>query len=126
MTVAMRSKEEAADYRYFRDPDLPGIEITSETLEAVRTNMPELPHQKFDRYTKIFGLSEYEASILVEEADLALYFEKSYALFTQKQIVHWILRDIMGYIKEQKIELDDCKVNPEKLAAIIELLLMEP
>jgi aspartyl-tRNA(Asn)/glutamyl-tRNA(Gln) amidotransferase subunit B len=122
ITVTMRSKEEAADYRYFRDPDLTGVEITDHTLNTIRAAMPELPSQKFERYVKDFGLSEYEADILVEEIDLARYFETAYALCPNKQIVNWILRDLMGYVKEHKIEIAMCKVTPEKLAAIVKLM----
>jgi aspartyl-tRNA(Asn)/glutamyl-tRNA(Gln) amidotransferase subunit B len=118
----MRTKEEAADYRYFRDPDLSGIEITENTLSATRAMMPELPNQKFDRYI-IMGLSPYEAEILTEEASLARYFEDSYTMLPNKQIVNWILRDVLGYVKEKKIDLAACKVTPKKLASIVAMLL---
>ncbi len=121
-TLAMRSKEEAADYRYFEEPDLPNVEISSEWIETIRKQMPELPHQKFDRFCTEKGISEYEAEILVEDLDLANYFEKAYNAHPSKQIINWVLRDVMGYLKEHKIEITAFNVTPEKLATLVALV----
>jgi aspartyl-tRNA(Asn)/glutamyl-tRNA(Gln) amidotransferase subunit B len=121
-TISMRSKEEAADYRFFQDPDLPIVVIDNEQLEQVRASMPELPHDKFDRFVAQNGLSPYEAEILIEDRELANYYEKAFEQTGSKQIVNWVLRDVMGYLKEHKIELNQCKVTPEKLAAIVTML----
>lgn len=121
-TLPMRSKEEAADYRYFEDPDLPNVEISNEWIENIRKQMPELPAQKLDRFCKEKGLSEYEAEILVEDIDLARYFENAYQIHSSKHIINWVLRDVMGYLKEHKVALSDFKVTPEKLAALIALV----
>ncbi len=121
-TIVMRSKEEAADYRYLEDPDLPLIEITPELVERVRSTMPELPQQKFERFVTKLGLTEYEADILVNDLELAQYFEQVYKILPSKQLVNWILRDLMGYLKEEKVELIDCKVTPDKLAELVNLI----
>jgi len=121
-TFAMRSKEEAADYRYFNDPDLPIVKIDEEWVERIRQELPELPHAKFERLTKKEGLSAYEADILVEDIDLANYFDKAHAISKSKQIINWILRDLLGYIKENNITLNECNVTPQKLASIIDML----
>ncbi len=121
-TFAMRSKEEAADYRYFNDPDLPIVRIDDEWIEAVRKELPELPHEKFKRFTTKEGLSEYEADILVEDLDLANYFDQAHAISKSKQIINWILRDLLGYIKENKVSLTECNVTPQKLTAIVDML----
>lgn len=121
-TVAMRSKEVAADYRFFPDPDLPLISIDDEWISRIRKMLPELPQEKHARFVAEFGLSSYEADILVEDKSLANYFEKAYAIHQSKQIVNWILRDLMGYLNEHKISLLECKITPEKLAALIQLL----
>ncbi len=121
-TIVMRSKEEAADYCYFSEPDLPLIEIGKEWIERVKTRMPELPEQKFERYTTEFGLSSYEASILTEDRQLSNYYEKARSYNQSKQVVNWILRDVMGYIKEHKITILQCKTTPEKLAKIVFLI----
>lgn len=122
VTVSMRSKEEAADYRYFQDPDLPGIQISDELLQTVKAAMPELPFEKFDRYVTEYGLSPYEADILVEEYERAMYFEKAYSMHRSKAVVNWILRDILGYINQRQISLTECKVTPEHLAAIVKMI----
>ena len=121
-TAIMRVKEEAADYRYFPDPDLPLLHIDDEWLEAMRKKMPELPQQKFNRLVKEKGLSAYEAEILVDDPELANYYEQASKFSSSKQIVNWILRDLLGYLKEHKLTLNECKVAPETLAQIVELL----
>ncbi len=122
MSVTMRTKEEAADYRYFSDPDLPIIAITQADIDAVADAMPELPAQKFERFTTTHGLSAYEADILIEDIELADYYDKAYLINQSKQIISWILRDLLGYLKEHSIPLTACKVTPEKLTDIITML----
>lgn len=121
-TIIMRSKEEAADYRYFEDPDLPMIELTPEMIDRIRADMPELPDQKFARFTTVNKLSEYEADILVNDLELADYYEKALKHTKSSSLINWILRDLMGLIKEEKISLMQCKVTPEKLAQLVELV----
>lgn len=121
-TFVMRSKEEAADYRYFSDPDLPIIKVDNAWIEEVRKKLPELPHEKFARFTTKEGLSEYEADILIEDIDLAHYFDQTRALSKSKQIINWILRDLLGYLKENNITLAACHVTPERLTSIVSML----
>ena len=121
-STLMRSKEEAADYRYFQDPDLPIINVTPAMIDATKKTMPELPYDRFERYTNKNGLSAYEAEILVDDIELASYYEQAHQINQNKQIVNWILRDIMGYLKEHKISLAEFKVTPEKLAKLVALL----
>ncbi len=121
-TIAMRLKEEAADYRYFADPDLPRIEIDSAWIEKMRDSLPELPGKKFERLQKDFGLSAYEAEILINDVELASYFEKAAQHSSSKNLINWILRDVMGAVKEHKITLSECKMTPEKIAALVDLL----
>lgn len=121
-TVVMRSKEEAADYRYFPCPDLPLISIDQAWIDRIKAQMPELPYHKFDRLVKEKGLSPYEAEIIVDDLALANYYEKASSLCASKQIVNWILRDVIGYLNENKITFEEFKVTPEKLAALIEMV----
>jgi len=121
-TETMRVKEEAADYRYFHDPDLPSLDIDEQFLVQVKNAMPELPFEKFDRYCTSLGLSSYEADILVEDPALSSYFEQAYARVPSKHVVNWILRDVLGYLKEYKLELHVFLVTAEKLAYIIQQL----
>lgn len=122
VTRPMRSKEEAADYRYFNDPDLPLICITPEEIATVKNQMPELPEERFERYCTQKGISPYEAEILIEDQELSDYFEKASSHTSSKTIINWILRDLMGYLKNEKITLAECKVTPEKLAQLVDLL----
>jgi len=121
-SVSMRTKEETADYRFFEDPDLPLVEINEEWITRINKLLPELPQEKFDRFVKEKGLTPYEAEILVEDIALANYYEQATQHSDSKQIINWILRDLMGYLKEKKISLIECKVTPKKLAAIVDLL----
>ncbi len=121
-TIMMRSKEETADYRFFQEPDLPIIVISDERLAAAKNSMPELPLAKFERFTKEVGLHNYEADILIEDVDLANYFDAARKHTHNKNLINWILRDLMGYIKEEKISLAACKVTPARLAQIVDLV----
>lgn len=121
-SLPMRSKEDLADYRYCTDPDLALIKITDETLSSIAKNMPELPYDKFHRYMSQWQLSAYEADVIVSDVVYTKYFEAAMALYPKKSIVHWFLRDVLGLASEQKIELGDCKVTPDKLALIVRML----
>lgn len=121
-TVLMRSKEEAADYRYMLDPDLPEIILHPDFIAEIKKTMPELPFEKFERFVKEKGLSAYEADILVDDLELANYFESTYVLVPSKLVINWILRDVMGYLKEHKILLTEFKVTPTRLSELILLL----
>lgn len=121
-TKPMRSKEEAADYRYFEDPDLSELHISHEKVESIRSAMPELPYEKFARYIKDFGVSEYEADVLIAEQPVAHYFEQAMEMHASKSTVNWILRDVLGCVKEQKITIDQCLVTPRKLANLVQML----
>lgn len=121
-SYAMRSKEEAADYRYFPDPDLPLIEINEDWIKRVKDQMPELPEEKFERYVSTLGLSEYEAGIIVEDRELANYFEQAHALNPSRQVVNWMLRDLLKLAKDQNISVSESKVTPEKLARLVKLI----
>lgn len=122
ITIIMRVKEELADYRYFPEPDLPLISIDQAQIDQLASSMPELPDQKFERFTKKHGLSTYEAEILVSDKELADYYDAAYKLTQSKQLINWILRDLLSYIKEAKISLADCKVTPQKLAQLVDMI----
>lgn len=121
-TITMRSKEEAADYRYFKDPDLPLIVVDNIFIEKIKQQLPELPQEKFERLCKQKNLTPYEAEILINDVNLANYFEIASNYTQSKQLINWILRDVMGLLKEQNISLANFKISPEKLALLIELI----
>lgn len=121
-TITMRSKEIAADYRFFPDPDLPSIDLSDAQLENANMRLPELPDQKFERLRTKHNLTAYEAEILVDDMALANYFDQAAQHTTSKQLINWIVRDLIGYLNEHKISLSECKITPDKLAAIIVLM----
>lgn len=120
-TIAMRSKEIAADYRYFQEPDLPLLKIDERWIADVKKNLPELPEQKFNRFLKL-GLSAYEAQIIIDDLTLADYFESAYKIYASKNIINWLLRNVIGHLKEYKISLPEFKVTPEHLAELVKLV----
>ncbi|MEE0496743.1 MAG: Asp-tRNA(Asn)/Glu-tRNA(Gln) amidotransferase subunit GatB [Cyanobacteriota bacterium] len=121
-TRSMRGKEDAHDYRYFPEPDLMPLEISREWVEEIRAKMPELPNQKRKRYQEI-GLSEYDASVIVEQMGLALFFDKVLELGANpKTAVNFIMGEITAYLKEEHIEITDTKLTPDNLAELISLI----
>jgi aspartyl-tRNA(Asn)/glutamyl-tRNA(Gln) amidotransferase subunit B len=121
-TVTMRSKEEAADYRYMPCPDLPVLQVDQAWINRLKETMPELPQAKCDRLIKEKGLTAHEADIIVDDIALANYYERASKNSASKQVVNWILRDVMGYLNEHKLPLAEFNVTPEKLAEIVELV----
>ncbi|MFH0703188.1 MAG: Asp-tRNA(Asn)/Glu-tRNA(Gln) amidotransferase subunit GatB [bacterium] len=123
ITISMRSKEEAHDYRYFPEPDLVPLEINSDWVEKIRASMPELPEQKRQRYIKEFDLSEYDACVLVDSIDMARFFDKTAKISSNiKVVVNWLMGDITAYLKEHKISINDTKLTPENLAEMVKLI----
>lgn len=121
-TFSMRSKEEAADYRYFPEPDLPPVCIDKQWIENVRKSMPELPFQKNERLQGQYGLKLDDVDILIGDRELADYYEKAAKIYMSPTLINWVLRDLLGFIKEHKIALANCLVTPEKLAHIVQLV----
>ncbi len=121
-TRSMRGKEDAHDYRYFPEPDLMPVEISREWVEEIRAKMPELPEAKRKRYMSL-GLSEYDASVIVEQMNLALFFDKVLELGANpKTAVNFIMGEISAYLKENKVEITETKLTPENLAELISLI----
>jgi len=120
-TFSMRAKEEAADYRYFQEPDLPIIEISADEIESIKNSLPELPDEKLERFLKA-GLSAYEAQILIDDISLSRYFDEAFKIYQSKNLINWILRNLIGFIKEQKITLEKCPITPSRLAELVQLV----
>lgn len=119
-TVLMRSKEEAKDYRYFPEPDLPPIILTQEFIEKVRRDLPELPHERFERYTQELKLTEYNASILVNDKALSDYFE--YALKeceNASALCNWVTVEFVGRFKDSGKSLHTSGILPEHVAKLV-------
>jgi aspartyl-tRNA(Asn)/glutamyl-tRNA(Gln) amidotransferase subunit B len=120
-TFSMRAKEEAADYRYFQEPDLPIIEISADEIESIKNSLPELPDEKLKRFLKA-DLSAYEAQILIDDISLSRYFDEAFKIYQSKNLINWILRNLIGFIKEQKITLEKCPITPSRLAELVQLV----
>ena len=121
-TKSMRGKEDAHDYRYFPEPDLMPLKISREWVQEIKDKMPELPEAKRQRYMGL-GLSEYDASVIVEQMGLALFFDEVLKLgATPKIAVNFIMGEIAAYLKEEHLEISETKLTPENLAELISLI----
>lgn len=119
-TITMRSKEEAHDYRYFPEPDLVPFDIDEALIEEVRRSIPELPRQKFERFVEEYGLSEYDARIIVTDQHIAHFFEACTKLYADtKKICNWLNGPLLQELNARKMDFKDIKIKPEDLIAII-------
>ncbi len=122
VTRSMRGKEDAHDYRYFPEPDLMPLSISREWVEKIKETMPELPEQKRQRYMDL-GLSEYDASVVVEQMDLAIFFDEVLKLGANPKIaVNFLMGEISAYLKDQKLSINETKLTPEHLVELISLI----
>lgn len=122
-SYAMRSKEDAQDYRYFPDPDLVPLNISDEWLDEIRSRQPEFKTEKMERYAREFGIPEYDINIITDSKRLADLFEATTALCNQpKKVSNWILGETMRILKEEGKEPEDITFSPENLAKLIKLV----
>ncbi len=122
-TRVLRLKENADDYRYFDDPDLIPLIIGDEQIEQVRAAMPELPEQKRERFQSEYGLSDYDARILISNRALADFFEQATrAGGSPKSVANWMSRDLLRELNECDLELEQAAITPAALASLIELV----
>lgn len=122
-TISMRVKEGSSDYRYFPEPDLAPIEVSNDTLELWRSQLPELPAAKRRRYENDFQLSAYDARVLTDERAVAEYFESTISAGANaKQAVNWIMGDIAGYLNQNKLNVTQIALRPPILAELINLI----
>ncbi|MBI3306530.1 MAG: Asp-tRNA(Asn)/Glu-tRNA(Gln) amidotransferase subunit GatB [Candidatus Omnitrophica bacterium] len=122
-TFSMRSKEEAHDYRYFPEPDLVPFTISREAVEKIRQTLPELPSQRAERFIKNFGLSEYDAYVLVEDKILANYYEACLSHKVNAKLVsNWIQSELLALLNLNKKTIESSPVKPGALAGLIQLI----
>lgn len=122
-TVLMRSKEEAHDYRYFPEPDLVPFTISREMAESIRKTLPELPEARLERFEKDFGLSHYDASVLVQEKKMADYFEACVKeKVSSKLASNWIQSELLALLNEKKVSVEESPVKPSDLAGLVRLI----
>ena len=122
-SYAMRSKEDAQDYRYFPDPDLVPVSISDEWLESIRANQPEFKSEKMKRYKEEFGIPDYDINIITDSKKLADIFEATTAICNKpKKVSNWIMGETMRLLKEKDMDVTDISFSPENLAKLIELV----
>jgi aspartyl-tRNA(Asn)/glutamyl-tRNA(Gln) amidotransferase subunit B len=123
ITFSLRSKEMANDYRYFPEPDLPPVIITNQHINAIKSVLPPLPNELFEKYTKEYGLSEYDATVLTEDKQLALWFNNlCQHTNNYKAAANWLNVIIKGYLNENAIDIVDFILKPQQIAKIIQLI----
>ncbi|MGL4610347.1 MAG: Asp-tRNA(Asn)/Glu-tRNA(Gln) amidotransferase subunit GatB [Trueperaceae bacterium] len=122
-TYLMRTKEEAADYRYFPDPDLPMMQISSDWLNTVRSKTPELPDAKYGRYVSA-GVRDYDATIIAFDAELATFFDATLKNYdgAAQTVANWLNTDVAGYLNAKQDSLNTSKLTPEHLGSLITLM----
>ena len=130
-TVSQRTKEFAADYRYFPEPDLPPIIISNQWVDEIKANIPELPAEKIQRYIKTFHLSEYDSSLLISEETISTFFEntvnecKKLNLNLQtsaKTCANFLNVELPRLLNEQQIPISDIDTNPENFSSLIQMI----
>ena len=122
-TFSMRSKENAQDYRYFPEPDIPPLEITETYLERLRAQLPEMAEEKAARYQAAFGLPAYDADMITGQKALADFFEQTVALGAEpKQVSNWIMGEVMRRLSADGLEAKDMKLSPPTLARLIAMV----
>jgi aspartyl-tRNA(Asn)/glutamyl-tRNA(Gln) amidotransferase subunit B len=123
VTVSMRSKEEAHDYRYFPDPDLVQVTVGEDWIESVRATLPELPDTKRERFMTQYGLPAYDAQVLTSSKPLANYFEDVARTFPHPKVVsNWIMSELLRELKKDEKEVEDCAVPPGNMAELLQLI----
>lgn len=122
-TTSMRTKEAANDYRYFPEPDLQPVRVTQSHIESIRAKMPPLPNQLYAKYTREFGLSDYDAAVLTDQKEIALYFEeiiqhtKNY-----KAAANWVMGEIKSYLNTNALHISELHLDAKNVAELIGMI----
>lgn len=120
-TIRMRSKVDAIDYKYFVEPNIPKYKVSKEWLEEIRKSIPELPYERKDKYITKYGLSAYDATILVKDKNISDYFEKCLEIGIDAKIAcNWVTVNIVGYLNKNEMDIRDFYLTPEMLKFIID------
>ncbi len=123
ITISMRSKEAANDYRYFPEPDLQPLYVSKEQVESIKKTMPALPRELYLKYTEQLGLSSYDASIIVENKGIALFYEDVLKYSHQpKMIANILMGEIKGYLNQRVLDISEFPISAQQIAAFVELI----
>ena len=122
-TFALRSKEEADDYRYFADPDLTPFNISDEFLQRVKTSLPALPDELENKYKTEYNLPEYDAQVICGDKELVNFFEAIIQHTTNyKAAVNWLMGPVKSYLNEKDVEITGFPLSPEKISELIQFV----
>jgi aspartyl-tRNA(Asn)/glutamyl-tRNA(Gln) amidotransferase subunit B len=123
VTVALRTKEEAHDYRYFPEPDLVRLTVDWEAVEKIQAGLPELPEARRKRYVEQYGLPAYDAAVLTKEKAYSEFFEKAAAVASDKKSVsNWVMGEVLRVVKDQAISIHDLKFKAEHVGELVNLI----
>jgi len=123
VTLSMRSKEEAHDYRYFPEPDLVPVVVDSDWIDRARQTLPELPEQKRERLVRDYEIPEYDAGVLTASRALANYYEECIALLPKPKIIsNWIMGELLRELKNDGGGIENCSVTPARLTGLLQLI----
>ncbi|MGD2158530.1 MAG: Asp-tRNA(Asn)/Glu-tRNA(Gln) amidotransferase subunit GatB [Anaerolineales bacterium] len=126
VTYPQRTKEQEDDYRYFPEPDLPPLVLSEDWIADVRASLPELPDAKFQRFQEQYGLTEYEADLLVTDGAVADYFEAVLAAVTEvtpKVASNWVIGELFGLMNQAGVGIEALKVTPSTLGGLIHMVV---
>lgn len=123
ITVPMRSKEEASDYRYFPEPDLPPLILTEEFIGEIREHMPQVPEERRRKFREEFGLPLYDSYVLSSTKELGDYYEKAVSYYkSPKPLSNWIMGELLGYLNKEDIPIENSPIGPERIAKLVKLI----
>ena len=122
-TVSMRSKEGSEDYRYFPEPDIPPLDVSDDWINEIKSEMPEMPGERRERYTKNLGLSDYDAMVLTQTKEMSDFFDAAVkAGGDAKRVANYLMNDVNSYLNDEQVDLPDTKLTPEHLAGMVKLI----
>jgi len=128
ITRAMRSKENAHDYRYFPDPDLPPLVVSQELVDRIASTLPELPDAKKKRFMTAYELTSYDAAVLTADMETSSYFEEALSELknkdkkTVKVLTNWLVGELFGLLNKEGVALKDSKISAQNLAEMVDLI----
>lgn len=124
-TKAMRKKEFAHDYRYFPEPDLPPLVLSDEYIAKIKSELPELPDAKKQRFIETMGLTAYDADVICENKETAEFFEKAATGHDAKKVANWLMGDFFSMLNKKKLEITQSPITPENLGKLVDLINSE-
>ena len=122
-TFTMRSKEDAIDYRYFTDPNLPPIKIDREWIEEIKREIPKLHNERFRTYTKEYSINEKDAYTIVRDKNVSDFYEECISLLNEPVLIsNWLTGDVMKYLNKESLTINDSKLTPKMLTNLIKMI----